>query len=280
MSETHARTVPLRNGSFTAYDHGAQLATWERRGQPVLYLSRRARFGAGSAIRGGVPICWPWFGPGRDGAHSPSHGFARIAPWRLTDQATEGTTGRLVWELGPADVAGLPGRNLWPHDFLARCEVTVGDAARVALTVHNTGTESCGYEVALHSYLVVGDIHRVVLTGLSGSTWFDKVAGGMHRQDGAMRFAGETDRIYHSATPVEVHDPVLNRTLRITSEGAADTIVWNPGPEKGQDIPDMHSDDWQRLVCVESGNVADHAISLAPGATWTTATAITVASTP
>lgn len=281
MSETTMHTLPVRDGAFTAYDHGAQLTSWERDGEPVLYLSRLTQAGpVGTAIRGGVPICWPWFGPGRDGAHSPGHGFARVAPWRLVEQAGDGVTGRLAWELGPDDVAGLPGRELWPHDFLARCEVSVGDDARVALSVTNTGAAPFDYEVALHNYLVVGDVRRITVTGLSGTTWFDKVVGGVHEQDGDLRLDGETDRIYHTAGPVEVHDPVLRRTLRITGECATDTVVWNPGPEKGQDIRDMEPDDWRAMVCVESGNVAGHAIALAPGASWTTATTIAVLSTP
>lgn len=279
MPQTDRHDIPLRDGRFTAYDHGAQLGGWEHHGQPVLYLSSLAATGAGAAIRGGVPLCWPWFGPGRDGRHTPGHGFGRVADWRLVDRQEDPAGARLTWELTPEQVADLPGRELWPHDFLARCEVSVGDAARVALTVTNTGSQPFDYEVALHSYLVVGDVGQIVLTGLDGSTWFDKVVGGVHRQDGDLRLDGETDRIYHTAGPVEVHDPVLGRTLRVTGEGTTDTIVWNPGSEKGQDIGDMAPDDWRTMVCVESGAVADNAISLPPGARWTTATTITM-STP
>jgi glucose-6-phosphate 1-epimerase len=275
-SRLKPRVGTVGGSDFTAYDHGAQLASWNLAAQPVLYLSRRATFQPDSSIRGGVPICWPWFGPGRGRPHSPSHGFARISPWRLVSETVTGSAAQLAWELDSDDVAGQPGRDLWPHPFQARSEIVVGDTAQVRLTVVNTGDRTLDYEVALHTYLVVGDVARVHLSGLDGADWFDKVDGGTHRQDGDLRITGETDRVYHSAGPVHVHDPVLDRVITVTKEGSPDTIVWNPWAHKGQDIGDMEPQDWSRMLCVEAGSVLENAVRLEPGGSHSITTTISV----
>ncbi len=276
MGELTARSGRVGAGDFTAYDHGAQLASWRVGGRPVVWVSRRARYRPDTSIRGGVPICWPWFAPGRTGDLSPAHGFARIAPWTLTGRASDEHATRLQWRLTEQDIAGLPGAEHFPHPFEARCELTVAQTVTIAVTVRNTGSRTFDYEVALHAYLHVGDVRQIRLAGLDGATYWDKVTRQEQRQIGDLVLTGETDRIHHSPGPVRVLDPVLGRTITVTKEDSADTVVWNPWADKAAELPDLHPAEWTEMLCVEAGNVGSDAIVLGPDQEHTTGTTIAV----
>lgn len=255
------------------YDHGAHVWSWALDGQPVLWQSARSVMEQGRALRGGVPICWPWFGPGRSGDLTPAHGVARTASWTLTD-ATE-REGRIVhtYSLLPGDVTGSVLGDSWRVAF----EVSVGDDLQLALTVTNDGSDAFSYEVALHTYLTVGDVRQVSVVGLDRVPYLDKVTMLRRIQDGDVRFGGETDRVYDTATDVSVVDPVLGRTLRVTSEGAASTVVWNPWVAKAAAMDDFGDDEWTGMVCIESGNVLERAVTLQPGGTATVTYRLAVA---
>lgn len=268
------RSYDTASGSVITSDQGAHLTEWRVDKHPVIWVSRESVFAKGRPIRGGVPVCWPWFGPGRSGELSPSHGFARIAPWRLVAEASDGASVRLTWELTPEEVRGLPGVEHFPHAFTARLEVTVADTATIALTVRNEDDHAFDYEAALHTYLHVGDIGRVSVTGLDGVDYFDKVLQATHTQAGDLVLTGETDRVYTADGPVHVVDAALGRTLTIEKSGSANTVVWNPWADKAQDMDDFADDEWPQMLCVEAASVGAHAIRLGPGAEHTLSTAV------
>ena len=207
-------SLSCADGSGSVLSYGAHVVSWAPEDhEPVLWVSSRSYNETGRAVRGGVPICFPWFGPGRTGDMDPAHGFARITEWQLAEQG-EDTEGHAYAEftLTPADVAEHL-RKTFPHEFEARFRVTVGARLRMALTVTNTGTGTFDFEEALHSYLHVGDSRRVSVTGLDGVSYYDKVAKEQRRQSGELAITGETDAVLAHRGEVRVSDPELGRTL-------------------------------------------------------------------
>ncbi len=246
---------------------GAHVMTWQPRGQkPVIWLSKAAKFAPGKSIRGGVPLCWPWFGPHASETSYPGHGFARTIPWLLLD-ARQLPDGRVRLEFEP--VMNDASCAMWPHPSLAKNIVTVGQELEVELTTTNTGHTPFTLGQALHTYFEIGAIDRVEIAGLAGCSYIDKVDGGKRKkQKGVVTFAGETDRVYLGTSGCcGIVDPVLKRTLLITSTGSRSTVVWNPGKEKAAKMGDFGKQGEDRMVCVETANAADDAITLAPGET-------------
>lgn len=281
MADFTPRTLSTDTGQLTAYDHGAHVVQWSLQEVPVVWVSRRARYETGQSIRGGIPVCWPWFAAGQDGTVSPSHGFARVAGWHLAEQ----TPTELRWRLTEADVQGLDGSRLFPHRFELVHEVELvadgdGPALEVSCTTLNPGDSPIRFEVALHTYLHVGDVQAVLLRGLDGVGYFDKVTRTDRTQDGDVRLTGETDRVYHSPGPLTLRDPVLDRELHLRSEGADSTVVWNPWADKAAGLDDLADDEWSRMVCVEAAALGDGGVELAPGERHCITQRITVAAHP
>lgn len=244
-------------------DQGAQVVRWTPTGaEPVLYVSTAARFETGRSIRGGVPICWPWFGPGRAGGMEPSHGFVRTAPWELVEQVEVGDEVVLTHRITD-DAASS---TLWPHSYRLELRSALGSTLELTLTTTNTGDGPMDVEEALHAYLVVGDIRQVTLSGLDGTSFFDKVTGTERVQEGDVAFAGETDSVFRTSRPVVVDDPVLERRLVVSTEGAGNVVVWNPWAEQAAEVPDIGDDDWTGFVCVEGANAFEHTVTVEPGA--------------
>jgi D-hexose-6-phosphate mutarotase len=242
---------------------GAQVLSWRPVGQTedVLWLSPVAKLGTGKAVRGGIPVCWPWFGPHPSDAKKPSHGFVRAVPWRVLGSAASAARARLVleFETGMVDPA------LWPHAARAEIEITVGETLTIALSTENLGAKPFQLTEALHSYLAVGDVGGVVVTDLAGRTYIDQCDGNARRvQRGAIQFAGEVDRIYQgSPDDVVVTDRSLGREIRVSKLESLSTVVWNPWSEKAQRLGDMGEDGYKRMVCIETANAGDHAVTLA-----------------
>ncbi len=247
------------------YLHGAHVTHFQKSGEsPLLFVSRQSHFAAGKAIRGGVPICFPWFG---NRAGGPSHGFARITAWQLlkTTAAPDGVV-TLTFALPP-----IPGRDAWKK-LRTEFTVTVADTLTMELTVAN---DSCGEPVAiedcLHTYFYAGDINQVSIAGLRGLPFDDFAAGatGTRRMedDPVLRIAKEINRVYpNHAGAVEIRDEKLQRVIRIEKSGSNSTVVWNPWTT--QKMPDdFDPAEHQSMVCVESGNVKQNQLSLAPGKT-------------
>jgi glucose-6-phosphate 1-epimerase len=242
--------------------NGAHLMEWAPVGQaPVLYLSPDAVLEPGKAIRGGIPVCWPWFGPHAE-PQRPMHGYARILPWRLVLAEADEAGVHLVFELE----AGEAAQPWWEFRLAARLEMRIGDALEVVLATRNTGDEPLRLEEALHTYLTVGDITRVVVRGLEAASYLDTVGERvMRRQAGDVLFDREVDRQYASTAAVAVEDPALGRVLVVEKEGSATTVVWNPWIEKSKRLADLPDEAYLGFLCVEAANAGEGAVELAPG---------------
>ena len=245
------------------HDQGGQVTRWAPAGAaPVLYVSTAARYEQGRPIRGGVPVCWPWFGPGRGGGLEPAHGFVRTAVWeRVSAVEEEGVlvaTHRITSEQATSPH--------WPHTYSLDLVSRLGETLELTLTTTNTGDSAFVVEEALHAYLAVGDVRQVMLEGLDGRSFFDKVAGTEKVQTGPVEFAGETDAVFRTSEPVTVVDPVLDRRLVVSTQGAANVVVWNPWSQKAAGVPDIGDDDWPGFLCVEGANAFENAVSVEPGA--------------
>lgn len=248
--------------------HGAQVLRWQprRAPDPVLYLSSAARFEPGRSIRGGIPICWPWFGPGRAPGMEPLHGPVRTSLWHNVSHETEGDVTRVVHRLSSDDLTIAH----WPHPYAVELASVFGDDLTVSLTTTNTGDQRVDFEEAVHTYLAVGDIEQVAITGLEGASYVDKTDDGrVAVQDGPLTFSGETDGVFRTCGPVALADPVLGRRLVVELEGARNAVVWNPWAAKADGIADIGPGEWRRFVCIEGANAFENAVALDPGASHT-----------
>ena len=251
--------------SATVALQGAHLLEWTPRGQrPVIWLSKDATFAPGKSIRGGIPICWPWFGAHASEADYPAHGFARTAPWQVTAASTldDGAT-----QLRLALPENETTRALWPHATPVEYTLTVGRQLQLALLTRNKGHRDVTLSQALHTYFMVDDVHSACVTGLDGYNYLDKVQNfARQQQQGTIHFNAEVDRVYLDAPgDCLIHDPGLKRCIRIRKQGSASTVVWNPWQEKSQQMGDMGEQGYQTMLCVESANAADDAVTIAPG---------------
>lgn len=245
---------------------GAHVTTWAPQGQPaVVWVSEQAKYAAGKSIRGGVPVCWPWFGPHAGNAKLPGHGYARTVDWRIV-QVTPLDDDRIQLAFELEDTPATRAQE--PHPLRVRNIVTVGAALQVELETTNLGTTPYVLGDALHTYFHVGDVTRATVHGLEGCAYIDKVDGGARKQQGgAVTIAGEVDRIYlGTGNCCEIRDPVLGRRIVIRSRNSASTIVWNPGLEKATKMGDFGADGYLRMLCVETANAAEDVVNLAPGA--------------
>lgn len=246
---------------------GAHVMTYQPAGHaPLIWVSKLAKFAPGKSIRGGVPVCWPWFGAHASNAQFPGHGFARTVPWQLVEaRLLPDHRMRLEFEL----IHSAATQAQWPHASTVRNIVTIGPELEVELATTNTGTAPFELGQALHTYFEIGDIRKTTISGLEGCEYLDKVDGGAGKaQHGAIAFSLETDRIYLGTRGhCEIHDPVLNRRILITSTGSHSTVVWNPWTEKADKMGDFGPDGWTGMVCVETANAATDVVTLAPGDT-------------
>jgi D-hexose-6-phosphate mutarotase len=262
---TRARVAGAR-ADAEVYLQGGHVTRWQPRGAaPVLFLSTRAVYAAGKAIRGGVPIIFPWFGAHATDRQAPMHGFARARPWRLVTSGP-GPAGSVVLELALEDDAAT--RAVWPAAFGLRYRVSVGDTLEMTLEVVNRSPVAFTFEAALHTYLAVGDVRAVAITGLENTAYIDKVDAMTRKRHGAepLRITGETDRVFlGTRARCVVDDRALDRRLIVDKTGSATTVVWNPWSTKTPGIADLEPDDWRRMVCVETANAADDAVTLEAG---------------
>jgi glucose-6-phosphate 1-epimerase len=248
------------------HDQGAQVTRWAPAGEaPVLYMSTAVQLAQGRSIRGGIPVCWPWFGPGRVPGMEPAHGFARTAPWQLVERTDDGREATFVHRLTSDEVSSPH----WPNSYAVELRSRFGAHLEVSLTTTNTGDTAFEIEEALHTYLAVADVREVAVEGLDGVSYFDKVTGAERVHHGTLEFSGETDAVFRTGGPVRLHDPGHDREVVIRTEGAANLVVWNPWDAKAREVADIGDDDWSQFVCVEGANVFENAVPLAPGESHT-----------
>ena len=245
--------------------YGAQVLRWRPSGtEEVLFLSEHSRFEHGEAIRGGIPVCFPWFRNKADDAKAPKHGFVRTREWRLDSlRAEEDGTVTLVCVTGSDEST----QAWWPHEFLLAYRICIGRTLRMELSVVNRGASAMRFEEALHTYLHVGGIEQALVSGLQGATYLDNVDGNRPKQQqGDLAIRGQTDNAYLDTTSaVVVSDPVLRRRLKTTKMNSASTVVWNPWLQGAAGLSDMKPDDWRTMLCVEASNVLGCAVNLGPG---------------
>ncbi len=247
------------------YLHGAHVTHFQPKGQqPILWMSRLAKYQADAALRGGIPVIWPWFGAHPSDESKPSHGFARTMEWSIakTDVSASGAT---VITLTLSDTPET--RMLWDHAFLLTLTLTVDTKMQVELTATNSGSGSFEAGAALHTYFKVGDIDKIHITGLDGCDYLDKVTGfDRKRQNGPIRFASEVDRIYlDTAGEALIHDEQIGRTISVAKSGSCSTVVWNPWSTRAVNIGDFPDDGYKTMVCVETTNAATDVRTIAPG---------------
>ena len=256
------------DGEAVVYLQGAHVAHFQPKGEkPVLWMSAESRFEAGKPLRGGVPICFPWFGPKAGAPDAPLHGFARILPWTVAAVARE-SDGSLRATLDLTAEAAARGG--FPHELALSLTVRVGRALRLELAVRNSDAAPRAFEAALHSYFAVSDVRQARIRGLEGVPYVDKTAG-MARQPGAgepIMITTETDRVYLGATgTVTIEDPGWRRRVVVGKSGSSTTVVWNPWVAKAKAMPDFGDEEWRGRVCVETAHAVDDAVTLAPGGT-------------
>lgn len=254
---------------------GAHVTRWTPAGrEPVLFMSERSAFLPGVPIRGGVPICFPWFGahPAVEGA--PAHGFARRVPWRLVDAQHPADDVVLTFRLTDDETTRS---SAWPHRFSATYTVTVGRELRLALSVVNTDDVPVSVEAALHTYLAVTDVRAVRVEGLEDQPYVDRGTGAHPGQGAPIEFTAETDRIYGGTTATTaVTGEGVPHTVTVAKEGSRSTVVWNPWSERAAALADLADDEWTRMVCVETCNVDADAVRLEPGQEHTMAAVLRV----
>lgn len=240
---------------------GGQLLCWQPHGQEdVFWCSTQLQ--PPRALRGGVPLCWPWFGPTPPDSAGPAHGLARTAQWQL-EHAGLLDDGRVRLCLSPQHCLH-PGLHLQQEMLLG------GDQLEQTLTSHNVGDVPQPLSQALHSYFRVADVRTVRVHGLEGAAYLDALQQHRRlRQHGAWQFqpscaGGRTDRIYLAVDTVELEDPASPRRVRITARGGQSLVLWTPGPALGMQMDDV-GEQWKHYLCLEAGNVAEDARVLLPG---------------
>jgi glucose-6-phosphate 1-epimerase len=260
---------------------GAQVMAWQPPDErPVLFTSPTSAFVPGRAIRGGIPIVFPWFGPSGHTPAAPQHGFARTATWHL-DGVETARRGSLTLTLSLSD--GDVGSAFWPERFRAIYTVTFAQTLSLRLAVQNRAMHPIVFEEALHSYFAISDIAQIAISGLAGSTYIDKTDVARRKLQPAdpITITAETDRVYLD-TPRQcvVEDRGWRRRIVIEKGGATSSVVWNPWTEKAIAMADLGDPAWRDMVCVETGNIADNEVRLAADAEHQMSTAIVVAAAP
>ena len=263
-------------GTAEVYLRGAHVTAWTPAGgAPVIWMSEQSEYTPGVPLRGGVPICFPWFAGHPTDPTAPSHGFARLADWQLVEAREVGADVVLVFTLADSETTRV---SAWPHRFEARYTITIGAELGLSLTVTNRESEAVSFEEALHTYLAVGDIRQTEVAGLEGAAFTDRLTGDRPAESDPVRFTAETDRIYPATTATtRVTDAATDRVITVAKQGSASTVVWNPWIDKAAAMADFGDDEYTGMVCVETCNIRDDAITLAPGASHELSVRYTVA---
>jgi D-hexose-6-phosphate mutarotase len=247
---------------------GAHITTFRPKDQvePVIWVSKFAKFAPGKSIRGGAPVCWPWFGAHATESSFPGHGFARTVMWEVTQSAAlpSGET-----EITLALLENEQTRTQWPHKTRVELNVVVGKSLKASLDTTNLGDAPIQIGEALHTYFQISDIEAVQVTGLENTVYLDKVGEVTRRtQSGPITFSGEVDRVYvDTESTCYIVDPAYERRIKVAKSGSRSTVVWTPWNEKADKMGDFGPDGWRQMVCVESVNALENVVSVAAGET-------------
>lgn len=268
-------SVTSSHASAEIYLHGAHVTQFTPKGEPpLLFMSRRSFFEPGKPIRGGVPLIFPWFGPNLADPSLPPHGFIRNRTWQLAS-ADRREDGAVVINL--TMLPDARSREAWPREFVLSFRVTVGRTLEMSLNVQNTCDKPFRFEAAFHTYLAVSDVRNVSIEGLSGRDYLDRMdhASRKTQTESPFHLIGETDRVYlNTPDTVIVTDPAGSpakgpRMIAVSKQRSSSTVVWNPWIAKAAAMADFGDDEWASMLCIETANAADNALSLEPGASHT-----------
>jgi glucose-6-phosphate 1-epimerase len=226
----------------------------------MLFLSKKSLYGDGKAIRGGIPVCWPWFGPDPKGLQRPNHGFVRNHLWEVTGTMTTETETKISLQF----TESFKHEKTWKQPFTLTLQFSIAKTLVIKLVTENTGEKPFSITQAFHAYFSIGDINQVQVLGLEGCTYFDKLDQGKEKmQTGVVTITDEIDRIYEDIdNHLVLNDPANNRRIEIASENCRTGVVWNPWQKA---MVDLDERDYQRFVCVETGNIAFDLVQTPPG---------------
>jgi len=274
-------SVTTTAASATLYLHGAHLTHWQPAGeQPVLFMSAKSAFQTSKAIRGGVPVIFPWFGDRHDGQAGPAHGFARTTEWEFGFAALVGDELHMTLMLEPDEVS----RGLGFDGFRVAYQIRVGKSLTILFTVANDGDEALVFEEALHAYYAVGDVRQSTVSGLKGTAYLDKrdpdeAGNPSHKVEAndPLEMTGTTDRMYlDTASTCVIDDKAGKRKIKVAKTNSRTTVVWNPWEELTAKLSDMEPEGWEGMLCVETANAATDTVTLEPGAAHTMRAVVTV----
>jgi glucose-6-phosphate 1-epimerase len=243
--------------------------------EDLLFLSQKSYYDEGKAIRGGIPVCWPWFGAASSDPQRPNHGFVRNSLWTVL--GAEAVT-YLETKVKLGVMESSKSEALWQQAFALELEISVGKSLNLELTTRNTGNDVFSITQAFHSYFQVGNIKQVKVLGLENSQYFDKLDKGVQKtQIGAVTVSEEVDRIYTDVKKeLIIDDLAFDRRILISSTGNNTAVVWNPWMETTAKMADLEDDDYQRFICVEAGNVATDVVQIPPGGKYSLQTNIQI----
>ena len=250
---------------------GAQILSYQQGEQPpLIWLSPDAAYQRGQSVRGGVPVCWPWFGDLRRNPHAvqahyhleqaPAHGLVRALDWELLgiDEEDEAVTLRFAYDTRTQPLEG------WPRDVGLTFVVRLADDLGMSLETHNRGTEPLTLSQALHSYFAVSDVRHVSVEGLQGCRYIDTLQDWQElRQQEALLFDAETDRIYFdTAARLSIVDPGWGRRIHLDARGSRSAVLWNPWVDKAKRLSQFPDEAWQNMLCIETANVLEDIVQL------------------
>lgn len=277
LGELNAWRIRHGDAELVVAQQGAHIISYQRDGhQPLIWSNPAAVFKQGKAIRGGIPICWPWFGNFERNPDSvqamrqsdepaKAHGEVRALDWELMGMGLDGDA-LLIDFIQPQAEGHLPG---WPHNVALKLSIRLDHALNVSLVSFNASNEAVTLSQALHTYFAVSDVRQINVEGVDGLEYLDTLQSWEEprQQNGALTFSGETDRIYFD-TPehLAINDPAWNRRIYIRSSGSQSAVIWNPWIAKAATLGDMAADGWQDMVCIETANVLDDVVVIEPGA--------------
>lgn len=263
-SEADLEIIHISNAAAEAevYLQGAHLTSWIPKNQEeVIWLSPKSFFEKGKPIRGGIPLCWPWFG-NKEGFQA--HGFARNLTWKFDEHTMPSPAEDVLkFSLETSDES----LDIWPFRFKLSLVVSIGKLLGITLTTSNMDNRDFVISQALHTYFSISEINDIVIDGLEACTYLDKtdkMASKFNEQSFVIH--KEEDTIFQSRGTVYVRDPGKEREIHINkSRSSSETVVWNPGKERSTIMADMGEEAYKTMVCVEAANTGDGQITLEPG---------------
>jgi glucose-6-phosphate 1-epimerase len=258
--------INISNQSATALVslHGGQILSYKpiEEEADLLFLSSKSSYSDGKAIRGGVPVCWPWFGPDPKGLQRPNHGFVRNHLWTVLKTSSSDAETKVSLQF----LESYKKEKTWRQPFALTLEITIGASLGLKLITRNTGDKAFSITQAFHSYFHVGDVDQVYVSGLDGCDYFDKLDQGTEKsQVGALTPLEEIDRIYTDVkNDLIINDPVFKRRIQVSSPNNETVVVWNPWVKESKKIADLKNKAYKNFICVETGNIAFDLIQIPP----------------